>query len=217
VNYQAQEIAGALDYAVLRPIASVQEVETAARLAYAKGFASLCVASYNVSVAKPIMPRVCAVIGFPHGNMSPRIKYEEAAQAIEDGAVELDVVINYGRFLEGHTVTVVHELSQILAWAHSAGPRVLVKAILETCYYRPEQIVAACRLCVDCGVDFVKTSTGFGPGNATPEAVRLMVETVKGTAQVKASGGIKSYADACRFLDLGCTRLGSSRYLDLLP
>jgi deoxyribose-phosphate aldolase len=94
---------------------------------------------------------------------------------------------------------------------------VLVKAILETCYYRPEQIVAACCLCVDCGVDFVKTSTGFGPGNATPEAVRLMVETVKGTAQVKASGGIKSYADACRFLDLGCTRLGSSRYLDLLP
>ena len=114
MKYQAQEIAGALDYAVLRPIASVQEVETAARLAYAKGFACLCVASYNVSVAKPIMPRVCAVIGFPHGNMSPRIKYEEAAQAIEDGAVELDVVINYGRFLEGHTITVVHELSQIL-------------------------------------------------------------------------------------------------------
>ena len=217
MKYQAQEIAGALDYAVLRPIASVQEVETAARLAYAKGFACLCVASYNVSVAKPIMPRVCAVIGFPHGNMSPRIKYEEAAQAIEDGAVELDVVINYGRFLEGHTITVVHELSQILVRAHSARPRVLVKAILETGYYRPKQIVAACRLCVDCGVDFVKTSTGFGPGNATPEAVRLMIATVKGLAQVKASGGIQSYADACRFLDLGCTRLGSSHYLDLLP
>lgn len=217
MKYQAQEIAGALDYAVLRPIASVQEVETAARLAYAKGFACLCVASYNVSVAKPIMPRVCAVIGFPHGNMSPRIKYEEAAQAIEDGAVELDVVINYGRFLEGHTITVVHELSQILVRAHSARPRVLVKAILETGYYRPKQIVAACRLCVDCGVDFVKTSTGFGPGNATPEAVWLMIATVKGLAQVKASGGIQSYADACRFLDLGCTRLGSSHYLDLLP
>ena len=93
------------------------------------------------------MPRVSAVIGFPHGNMSPRIKYEEATQAIEDGAVELDMVMNYGRFLEGHTVTVVHEVSQIVAWAITARPRVLVKAILETCYYRPEQIVAACRLC----------------------------------------------------------------------
>ncbi len=93
----------------------------------------------------------------------------------------------------------------------------LVKAILEICYYAPAQIHEACRLCVKSGVDFVKTSTGFGPSGATPEAVKTMLEAVDGEAQVKASGGIKTYADATRYLDLGCTRLGASIYRELLP
>ena len=93
----------------------------------------------------------------------------------------------------------------------------LVKAILEVCHYTPDQIFQACRLCVAAGVDFVKTSTGFGPGGATPEAVKTMLEAVDGEAQVKASGGIKTYADAARYLDLGCTRLGASTYRELLP
>jgi deoxyribose-phosphate aldolase len=92
-----------------------------------------------------------------------------------------------------------------------------IKAILETCFYQPDQIRDACKLCVDCGVDFVKTSTGFAPGGATPEAVKTMLEAVNGEAQVKASGGIKTYADAARYLDLGCTRLGASTYRELLP
>ena len=93
---------------------------------------------------------------------------------------------------------------------------VVVKAILETRYYTDPQIRDACRLCVDCGVDYVKTSTGFGAGGATPEAVTAMIEAVAGKAQVKASGGIKTYADAARYLDLGCTRIGSSKFRELL-
>ena len=98
-----------------------------------------------------------------------------------------------------------------------AGRHITDCATEETCHYQPSQITDACRLCVDCGVDFVKTSTGFGPGGATPWAVELMLEAVKGAAQIKASGGIKTYADAALYLGLGCTRLGSSRYRELLP
>ena len=155
-----EQIIRALDFAVLKPDAHLADVTTPARVVEDMGFASICVASYNVAVAKQITPRVCSVIGFPHGNTSPQIKFLEAAAAIEDGAVELDVVINYGRFLEGRDTVVVQELGRIVQLAHTK--KVLVKAILETCYYQPGQIIEACRLCVDCGVDFVKTSTGFG-------------------------------------------------------
>ena len=210
-----EQIIKALDLAVLKPDARLEDVTNAARVVEDMGLASLCVASYNVAVAKQITSRVCSVIGFPHGNMSPQTKYLEAAAAIEDGATELDVVMNYGRFLEGRDTVVVQELGRIVQLAHTK--KVLVKAILETCYYQPGQIIEACRLCVDCGVDFVKPSTGFAFGGATPWAVELMLEAVKGAAQVKASGGIKTYADAALYLGLGCTRLGSSRCLDLLP
>ena len=209
------QIIRALDLAVLKPDAHLADVTTTARVVEDMGFASICVASYNVAVAKQITPRVCSVIGFPHGNTSPQVKYLEAAAAIEDGAVELDVVINYGRFLEGRDTVVVQELGRIVQLAHTK--KVLVKAILETCYYQPGQIIEACRLCVDCGVDFVKTSTGFAHGGATPWAVELMLDAVQGAAQVKASGGIKTHADAALYLGLGCTRLGSSRYMELLP
>jgi deoxyribose-phosphate aldolase len=212
-----EQIVAALDIAVLKPDARLEDVTAAARVVEDMGAASLCVASYNVAVAKSITPRVCSVIGFPHGNTSPEIKFQEARAAIEDGATELDVVINYGRFLEGREIAVVQELGRIVQLARRLN--VKVKAVLETGYYQPRQITEACGLCLDAQVDWVKTSTGFGPGGATPWAVQLMVEAVKGAAQVKASGGIKTYEDACLYLALGCTRLGVgvASYKGLLP
>jgi deoxyribose-phosphate aldolase len=127
----------------------------------------------------------------------------------------LDVVVNYGPFLDNGHHNAFWDVAGIVKAAHPRG--VLVKAILETCYYTPDQIFQACRLCVAAGVDFVKTSTGFGPGGAMPEAVKTMLEAVDGEVKVKASGGIKTYADAARYLDLGCTRLGASTYRELLP
>ena len=209
------QIIAALDYAVLKPDARLEDVTSAARVVEDMGFATICVASYNVAIAKQITSRVCSVIGFPHGNTSPDIKFDEARAALEDGAVELDVVINFGRFLEGREMVVVQELGRIVQLARKK--KALVKTILETCYFQPGQIIDACGLCMDCGVDFVKTSTGFGPEGATPWAVKLMLEAVNGAIQVKASGGIKTYADAALYLGLGCTRLGSSRYRELLP
>ena len=213
--YTPRMIARALDLAVLKPEATTEEVQEAARLVSREGIRSVCVAPCNVKVARKITDRVCAVVGFPHGNAVPAVKLHEAAMAVGHGAAEIDVVINYGRFLEGHPRPVREELTYIVNMVRPLG--VVVKAILETCYYTDQQIRDACRLCVDCGVDYVKTSTGFGPGGATPQAVTAMIEAVAGKAQVKASGGIKTYADAARYLDLGCTRLGSSCYWELLP
>jgi deoxyribose-phosphate aldolase len=211
------QIVKALDIALLRPDATLQDASGAAREVEEIGAASVCVASYNVAVAKQVTPRVCSVVGFPHGNTSPEVKLLETMRAIDDGAVEVDVVINYGRFLEGRIVVVAQELGRIVKAAHDR--KVLVKAILETCYYQPRQVLEATRLCVDYGVDFVKTSTGFGPSGATPWAVELMLEAAQGAAKVKASGGIKTHQDACLYLGLGCTRLGVgvANYKGLLP
>ena len=137
MSYTREQIIAALDIAVLKPDARLEDVTNAARVVEDLGVASICVASYNVAVAKQITPRVCSVIGFPHGNTSPDIKFNEARAALEDGAVELDVVINFGRFLEGREVVVVQELGRIVHLARSR--KAVVKAILETCYYQPSR------------------------------------------------------------------------------
>jgi len=214
MSYTREQIADSLDLAVLKPTTTAADVWAACSLANAHKIKSVCVAPAWVPMASDLYGNVCAVIAFPHGNTLPEAKYVEALAAMDCGANELDVMVNYGQFLDGR-----HEaLRDIAGIVKAARPRgVLVKAILETCYYTPDQIHEACRLCVKGGVDFVKTSTGFGPGGATPEAVRIMLAAVDGEVQVKASGGIKTYADAARYLDLGCTRLGSSRCQELLP
>ncbi len=211
----AKRIAAALDLAVLKPTATLADVRAACELANGYEIKSVCVPTSLVSFTTLFMERVCAVIGFPHGNASPAAKVMEAMLAMEAGATELDVVINYGRFLNDDSAPVANELVPII---HSAHERyVTVKAILETCYYTLDQIADACRLCADLGVDFVKTSTGFGPQGATPDTVKTMIDAVCGRCQVKASGGINTYADACHYLDMGCTRIGASKYLELLP
>ena len=215
MSYTREQIANALDLAVLRPNATAADVRAACALAVACKIKSVCVAPIWVPMASDLYDNVCAVIAFPHGNTLPEAKYAEALAAMDCGAKELDVVVNYGRFLDGGKRDTFWEIAAIVKAAHPRG--VLIKAILESCFYTPDQIFQACRLCVESGVDFVKTSTGFGPGGATPEAVKTMLEAVDGAAQVKASGGIKTYADAARYLDLGCVRLGASTYRELLP
>jgi deoxyribose-phosphate aldolase len=214
-RYSNGAIANALDYAVLKPLATIEDIKDGAALCNRHKIKSYCVASANVDIAAAMHHNVCAVIGFPHGNSSPYAKYSEAVYAIRDGAKELDVVVNYGRYLGGDLAIIYGELFNICQ--HCAKVEgVLVKAILESCHHTKAQLVEACERCVIAGVDFVKTSTGFGPGPATPEAVEIMIDAVKGTGvQVKASGGIKNYADAAKYLDLGCTRLGASRYTEL--
>jgi deoxyribose-phosphate aldolase len=214
MSHSKEQIAAALDLAVLKPTATANDVARACALANAHKIKSVCVSPVYVSLAANLFRNVSCVIGFPNGNTTPEAKLYEAATAIQDGAQELDMVLNYGRFLDGDSRPLFNELGLIVAGAHR--DRILVKAILETSFYSRTQISEVCHICIDFGVDFVKTSTGFA-GDATPEAVETMVKTVNGQCGVKASGGIKTYEDAARYLDLGCTRLGSSRFLELLP
>jgi deoxyribose-phosphate aldolase len=217
MSYTREQIIPTLDIAVLKPTANPRDVWIAAETVEREGAASVCVPPLYVAVAKINTDRVCSVIGFPHGNTTPGSKRQEASVAIGQGAAELDVVLSYGLFLAGHVSRVRDELMALVRLAHKQD--VLVKAILEICYYTPAQIADACRLCVDCGADWVKTSTGFAESGATLEAVKIMVDAVAGWAKVKASGGIKTYIQACDYLDAGCTRLGVgfTNYEGLLP
>ena len=149
------------------------------------------------------------VVGFPHGANRPEVKALEAKLGIEDGAKELDMVMNIGKFLSGDEDWVRRDIEGVVAEAKQAGD-VLVKVILETCFLTPEQIARACEISREAGADFVKTSTGFGDGPATPEAIDIMIKTIGDTMGVKASGGIRSYETARGFLDQGCQRLGAA-------
>jgi len=177
---------------------------------------TICVAPIYAKLAVDEGAPVCAVVGFPHGTSTPVQKRNEARALIEDGVVELDVVINYGRLLDGDHVPVERELTAIVDFAKQQ--QIIVKAILETCFYTMGALDAATRFCVDLGVDFVKTSTGYGLHGTSPQSVKTMLQAVEGTnVKVKASGGIVCYNDAAKYLDLGCTRLGASRFKELLP
>ena len=135
--------------------------------------------------------------------------------AIEDGARELDMVMNIGKFLSGDDVYVQRDIEAVVAEARR-HPGVLVKVILETCHLTQEQIAKACQLAQAAGADFVKTSTGYGDDGATPEAVAVMIRTVGGSMGIKPSGGIRTYEAACRYLDMGVQRLGVAATKDVL-
>ena len=211
----AADVARTMDHAVLKPEFSSADLARHAGMCVERGVGCLCVRSCDVAEAvrlvagSPVV--VAAVIGFPHGAVRPEVKALEARLALADGARELDMVMNVGALKSGRADLVRDDIAAVVAEARVAGG--LVKVILETCYLTPDEIRTACRLAEEAGADFVKTSTGFGvkasgPTGATPEAVRIMLDAVGGRLQVKASGGIRTWADAIAYLDLGCTRLG---------
>jgi deoxyribose-phosphate aldolase len=203
-------VAKLLDHACLRPEATAADLARQAAMCVDRGVGCLCVRSVDVAAARRLLAGspvvVAAVIGFPHGGTRSEVKAVEARFAVEDGARELDMVVNVAALRSGDLATVREEIAAVVAVARPAG--VLVKVILETCFLSTEQIVAGCRLAEEAGADFVKTSTGFGTGGATPEAVRTMLEAIGGRLGVKASGGIRTWQDAIFYLSLGCRRLG---------
>jgi deoxyribose-phosphate aldolase len=205
-----RDVAALLDHAVLKPNFTAADLSAHAAMCVARGVGCLCVRPADVAAAvghvagSPVV--VASVIGFPHGSHRPETKALESRLAIADGAKELDMVIALGPLLSGDESRVREDIGAVVAAARPYG--VLVKVIFETCYLTPAQIVTACRLAEEAGANFVKTSTGFGTAGATPEAVRLMLDTVGGRLGVKASGGIRTWDDAVMYLDMGCTRLG---------
>lgn len=207
-----QSIVAKIDHTLLKADARKEDIVQLANEAKEYGFASVCVNPVWVKTAAEVLKdvpnvKVCTVIGFPLGASVPQVKAFETAQAIADGAKEIDMVINIGALKAGDDNLVVRDMIGVV---EKAEGKALVKVILETCLLTPEEIVRACRLSVSAGVDFVKTSTGFSTGGATIEAVALMAKTVGPGIGVKASGGVRSLEDAMAMIEAGATRLGSS-------
>ncbi len=205
-----------IDHTKLGPTVSLSDIDQLILEGKTYRFKSLCINPQYVSyVSKELKDTgvlTCTVIGFPHGTHMPSVKAFEAKQAILEGADEIDMVINVAyvqAFDEEKTFEDIH--SVVLA---SEGKT--VKVILETCYLNDDQIVFACRMAKRAGAQFVKTSTGFGTGGATVEAVQLMKKTVGDALEVKASGGIRNTEDAINLIQAGATRLGTSKGVSLM-
>lgn len=215
------ELAGKFDHTELRPKSGDREIFRLCREAKEYGFGTVCVAPRWVRSAVQWLSaeagnsvRVCAVVGFPHGNTTTEAKTFETAQAADAGTTEIDMVISIGDLKSGNLEVVSRDIAAVVEAAHERGT--IVKAILETGFLSREEIVLACRLAVSAGASFVKTSTGFGPEGADPEIVQLMRRTVGPNVGVKASGGIRTLSAARLMLASGASRLGSSSSVAIL-
>jgi deoxyribose-phosphate aldolase len=207
-----QEIASMIDHTLLKPEATLSEIEILCDEAMKYNFASVCVNPSYVStcfdLVKSSNVKVCTVIGFPLGATTIQSKLMEAEEAIKNGAEELDMVINVGKLKDKNYDFVLNDLKTI---AHLAKKHLCTsKVILETCLLNDEEKVAACLVAEEAGLDFVKTSTGFSKGGATVHDVSLMKFVIGDKLKVKASGGIRSYEDAMNMINAGASRLGAS-------
>jgi deoxyribose-phosphate aldolase len=205
-----EEVAKTIDHAVLKPEFTDADLRKHAKMCIENKVFSMCVKPCDIKSAKILLEgsgvKVSCVLSFPHGADATPVKVFQAKQAIEDGVDEIDMVMNIGKFLGGDYHYVLEDIAAVVEAAHTYG--VLVKVIQESGYLTLEQVEKACELAYMAGADFVKTSTGFGPGKATPEVIDAMVKTVGDKMKVKASGGIRTWEDAVAFLKQGANRLG---------
>ena len=208
--YTKKQVAQTIDHAVLKPEQTLADLEKNARMCIENEVFSMCVKPCDIKAAKALLKdsnvKVSCVLSFPHGADATPVKAFQAKQAIDDGTDEIDMVMNIGRFLSGDYDFVLNDIKAVVDVAHQFG--VLVKVIQESGFLTPEQIAKACELSNEAGADFVKTSTGFGPGGAKPEYIEVMLKTVGDRMQIKPSGGIRDWETAVAFLEQGANRLG---------
>ncbi len=207
-----RELAATIDHTLLKAEATEADVRALCGEAATHGFKSVCVNSCWVPLAVSELAGtavlVCTVVGFPLGAMAAAAKEAEAVIALSDGAREIDMVMNIGQLKSANYAAVGRDIATVEEQCGKAGAG--LKVILETSLLTQEEKIAACRLARGAGAQFVKTSTGFGPGGATVEDVELMRRTVGAEMGVKASGGIRSYEDAMRMIAAGANRIGAS-------
>lgn len=205
-----------IDHTILKPDATIEDIERVAEEARQYNFFSVCINPCFVSIMKKLLKgsdvKTCTVIGFPLGANTPTIKAKEALEAVDNGADEIDMVINI-------TMAKAHDYDYIekevhLVKANCRGK--LLKVILETCLLSNEEIMEVCKAAVRGGADYVKTSTGFSKGGATLEAVEIMRQSVPNYVGVKASGGIRTKEDAIKMVEHGATRIGTSNSVKIV-
>lgn len=210
-GYTIEQVAKTIDHSILKPDFTTQDVIAGAELAKKYGTASYCIRPMDVALAAKILSgsgvNVCTVIGFPHGSATSATKAFETADAITNGATEIDMVLNISALLSGDFQLVENDIRAVV---EKAQGKASVKVIFETAYLDDELIVRACELTEAAGAQYVKTSTGFAHEGATLYNVELMKSTVADRLKVKSSGGVRTLDQLIDFMDLGVTRSGCS-------
>lgn len=210
-----EEILSKVDHTLLTQTATWDEIKAICDDAVFYGMASVCIPPSFVKRAKEYVGdkmKICTVIGFPNGYSTSEVKVFETRQALKDGADEIDMVISIGTVKEGKYDRVLKEIRDIKA---ACGSHIL-KVIVETCLLTDEEKINLCHVVTDSGADYIKTSTGFGGGGATFEDVKLFAENIGPGVKIKAAGGIASMEDAEKFIELGASRLGTSRIVKIV-
>lgn len=214
-SVQAVDVNLLVDFTLLDPRATTQDIEKLCDIAFKNRYYSVCVNPVNVKYAKGYIfknfenkLKVCCVVGFPLGANSLQTKLFEAKTAIEDGADEIDFVINIGKAKERDFAYIKNEITKV----RKISKKHILKVIIETCYFDDNDIVKLCKICENVKVDFVKTSTGFGTGGANEHVIKLMKSSLN-RCKIKASGGIRTREQAVTFINLGAERIGTSHII----
>jgi len=214
----SQSIAKLIDHTLLKPEAASAQIRTLCEEAVRLGFASVCINPWYVPLAAELVRgstvKVCTVVGFPLGATMPQVKVFETEQAIKNGADEIDMVINIGALKSGEDEAVESDICGVVDASHRGDA--ICKVILEMALLTGEEKIRACRAAKNADADYVKTSTGFGPGGATVEDVSLMRSIAGPKMGIKAAGGIRTLEDLKKMLAAGATRIGSSSGVKIL-
>ncbi len=214
----ARDIAAMIDHSLLKPDMDRETVRQGCEIAKKYETASVCVKPCDLPVAAEVLAgtnvRLSTVIGFPHGSNRTDVKVFEAEKAMDDGAVELDMVLNIGRLLSGDLDLVEEDIRRVVTAAHKRGAR--VKVIFENAYLSDEQKTTACQICERVGADFVKTSTGYAPTGATIADLKLMRKTCDAKVAVKAAGGVRTLDAMLACRAVGCTRCGATATIAIM-
>ena len=212
-TYTYSDVAKSIDYALLAPTLTAADLETGCRLARAYDVASVCIMPFALPRCVALLAgstvRASTTIGFPHGANATSSKVAEARQALADGGEELDMVVTISEVLSGHWAYVRADIRAVTEATHAAGRK--IKVIFENCYLSTAQKIRLCEICGELGVDWVKTSTGYGTGGATMEDLTLMRKHSPANVQVKAAGGIRDLDTLLAMRALGVTRCGTAR------
>lgn len=218
MDYSCEDLAKMIDHSLLLPVMTDEDLENGIQVAIQYDVASVCIKPYYLKRCATLLAattiRPSTVIGFPHGGNATAIKVAEVRQALADGGAELDCVVNIGRVLSGDWEYVRQDLQAMTECVHDGGAK--IKIIFENCYLQDRHKIRLCELCGELGVDWVKTSTGFGTGGATVEDITLMRKYAPPHVQVKAAGGMRTLDALLAFRELGITRAGATRTVDIL-
>jgi deoxyribose-phosphate aldolase len=218
MDFTLRDIAKMIDHSLLNPTFTTHDLEQGIRTAIVCDVASVCIMPYYLKRCAELLRgstvRASTTIGFPHGGQVTAIKAAEAAQALDDGGEELDMVVNISKVLSGDWDYVRADIGAVIEATHARGQK--VKVIFENCYLTDEQKIRLCEICGELRADWVKTSTGYGSGGATLDDLKLMRKHSPPHVQVKAAGGIRDLDAALAVRAIGVTRFGCTRTVDIL-